>query len=288
MQEVLQSKAMGGWHLHQLTLDLPLDFFILYSSAASLLGSAGQGSHVAANAFLDALAHQRRALGLPAQSLNWGGWSQIGSAAGASTERELAKRGISMISPVQGIRALALAIQRPDLAQVGIIPADWEGLARAGLSCDPFFSEVMQGATAGQLLDKRVSVVDDGGGWLEEFNTLPIGQRENYLIRKIREELAEVIGLPEGALPSAEAGFFDLGVDSLMSVDLKNRLTRALGIEISPTMIFQHPNIKALSVRLIGILGTPKKKAAPTNLEKVEVSDSSIAEELAALEDLLD
>lgn len=288
MQEVLQSKAMGGWHLHQLTLDLPLDFFILYSSAASLLGSAGQGSHVAANAFLDALAHQRRALGLPAQSLNWGGWSQIGSAAGASTERELAKRGISMISPVQGIRALALAIQRPDLAQVGIIPADWEGLARAGLSRDPFFSEVMQGATAGQLLDKRVSVVDDGGGWLEEFNTLPIGQRENYLIRKIREELAEVIGLPEGALPSAEAGFFDLGVDSLMSVDLKNRLTRALGIEISPTMIFQHPNIKALSVKLIGILGTPKKKAAPTNLEKVEVSDSSIAEELAALEDLLD
>jgi len=191
-----------------------------------------------------------------------------------------------MMTPSQGIDALALALQRPDLAQLGIIPADWQALARLGLSSDPFFAEVIQVADQVENSPSKAALIAKGE-WREELNDLPLGQQKNYLIRKLREELAQVIGLPAGDLPPTAIGFFDLGVDSLMSVDLKNRLTRALGLEISPTLLFQHPTINALAEQLVEKLKPTAPKTSEPTPEKAELRESTIAAELAALEDLL-
>ena len=125
MFKVLGPKVLGAQHLHQLTMGLSLDFFVLYSSAASLIGSAGQASHVSANAYLDSLAHHRRCLGLPAQTINWGPWSEVGSAASEKTRSHLALHGIGIINPDAGLAALDRILQCPDLTQVGL--SRWTG-----------------------------------------------------------------------------------------------------------------------------------------------------------------
>ncbi|MEM9444831.1 MAG: SDR family NAD(P)-dependent oxidoreductase [Verrucomicrobiota bacterium] len=305
---VFGPKVWGGWHLHELTAHLELDLFVLYSSAASLLGSPGQGNHVAANAFLDALAHHRRSLGLPAQSFNWGAWSQVGSAASQSTQMELAKRGISMIDPQSGIKCLSLALQRPDCCQLGLVRVDWKTLLKAGLSLDPFFEYFARSISKERHENKALKTGKEGE-WIKELKNLPRGQWSHYLNKKIREELAQVIGLQAGDLPPADAGFFDLGVDSLMSVDLKNRLALYLATDISPTLIFQHPTISALAQKLtellenqMNVLGKNKIQSkqsidvstlkldddSETKLLVSEVSGKDIASELLALEELLE
>ena len=154
-----------------------------------------------------------------------------------------------MIHPKEGIQSLALALRCPDLTQLGVIPVRWEALEEVGLGDDPFFTEVMRQSSRASRTHRSASSAAVGR-WEETMKSLPPGQREAFLIRKIREELARVMGLPEGELPATDAGFFDLGVDSLMSVDLKNRLGRNLGLELSPTLIFQHPTLNQLAKKL--------------------------------------
>ena len=105
-QKVFAPKVAGSWHLHALTKDLPLDFFVMFSSAVSLLGSAGQGSHVAACAFEDALACYRRALGLPALSIDWGPWAETGAATRGTVRQRVQLQGFQLIQPDQGLRVL--------------------------------------------------------------------------------------------------------------------------------------------------------------------------------------
>ena len=298
MEPVLKPKIYGAWHLHELTKAMPLDFFVLYSSAASLLGSPGQGSHVAANTYLDSLAHHRRALGLPAQSLNWGPWSDIGAASSVAVERQMAERGIAMISPNHGLECLSKLLQRPDLTQVGVVVADWNKLASFGIANDPYFANVAKSPQRDRRAETAGSEMASGD-WLAHIQTLPYGQRLNQLIKLIQNELGRVIGLPSNELPSPETGFFDMGVDSLMSIDLKNRLARHLNVEISPTLIFQHPNIATLAKKLLETVegNTPTRKDPPIQNSKASAHiepttatgvESAIESELAALDDLLE
>ncbi|MGD1918511.1 MAG: SDR family oxidoreductase, partial [Pleurocapsa sp.] len=131
MKTVMNPKVFGAWNLHQLTKDIQLDFFILFSSAASLLGSPGQTNHVVANIFLDTLAQYRQAQNLPALSLNWGAWSNIGAAAKRQVDRDMNLKGIGAISPQQGLVILEKLITS-DNPQVGIIPIDWSRFIDAG------------------------------------------------------------------------------------------------------------------------------------------------------------
>ena len=306
MQQVLQPKAVGAKYLHELTRNLPLDLFVLYSSAASLFGSPGQASHVAANSYLDALAHHRRALGLPAQSINWGPWSEIGSAATEATERIMGERGIGMMSPEFGIGALSLLLQRPDLTQVGVVPIDWSKFSHTGAIADPLFVSLVQSDEKSRMRHVLGDNLENGD-WQEKLQATPIGQRESLLTQLIQAELAEVLGYPENELPSSQTGFFDLGLDSLMAVDLKNRLIGHLGFEVSPTQLFQNPNVASLATQLHEMLngGTDDNQAISRpegdlltadrilpqdrNAEPAKQGDlnDQIADELAALEDLL-
>ncbi|MBG86586.1 MAG: hypothetical protein CMO80_06765 [Verrucomicrobiales bacterium] len=301
MEPVLLPKVHGAKHLHDLTQNLTLDFFALYSSGASLLGSPGQGSHVAANAYLDALAHHRRALGLPAQTLNWGPWSKVGSAADAQTQKTLAAQGIGHIDPKDGIAALSSAIQRPDWSQIGILPIDWASMKRRGLLEDPFFENLHSPNSATASKQPSAEQID-AGDWFKALNALPSGQRLPTLVGKIQDELGRVIGLPATERPDPNAGFFDMGIDSLMSVDLKNRLARHLDLEISPTLLFQNPNINALAAKLMEMrfkhAAKPQKLADQSLTEESnpesskpvakESAESAIEAELKALNDLLE
>ncbi|KMW70467.1 type I polyketide synthase, partial [Limnoraphis robusta] len=119
-ERVMKPKMHGAWNLHQLTKDIPLDYFVLFSSAASLLGSPGQANHVAANTFLDMLAHYRQMLGLPGLSINWGAWSEVGAAAERQVTQHMSLKGVGTISPQQGLEILEELIAQPD-PQVGVI-----------------------------------------------------------------------------------------------------------------------------------------------------------------------
>ena len=145
LAKVLEPKLVGAWHLHTLTQHIPLDFFVLFSAGAALLGSPGQANYAAANAFLDGLAHYRRALGLPALSINWGAWSGVGMA--ARLERRLQDNGLGVIAPEQGVRIFEYLL-RQSVAQIAVLPIDWHKLARqfAATGIPPLLSDLVRAA----------------------------------------------------------------------------------------------------------------------------------------------
>ncbi|NEQ47700.1 MAG: SDR family NAD(P)-dependent oxidoreductase [Leptolyngbya sp. SIOISBB] len=243
LESVLAPKAYGAWHLHELTQDQPLEFFVLFSSAASLLGSPGQGSHVAANAFLDALAHHRQALGLPSLSINWGAWSGIGAAAQRQVDQQMQTRGIEAIAPDQGIQILSQLLAQPSEAQVGVVPIRWAQFLRQGWS-DAFFERFQPSTPA----------VQPTADWRVRLQDLPPPQRLSFLTTALQQEVAQVLGRAASQLPDPQLGFFDLGLDSLMAVELKNRLEGQLGTTVSSTAIFEHPTIAALAQHLATVL----------------------------------
>jgi NADPH:quinone reductase-like Zn-dependent oxidoreductase/acyl carrier protein len=260
-ETVMAPKIQGAWNLHTLTLDKALDCFILFSSAASLLGSPGQGNHVAANSFLDSLAHYRRSLNLPGLSINWGAWSEIGAAA----RKQVSFKGIGAISPEQGIKILEKLISE-SVAQVGVVPIDWSQFP----STSPFFADFSRGQTEQksdilqQLIAKRAS------------------DRQAFLITHLQTEIAKVLGLPPPQLPHPQQGFFDIGMDSLMSIELRNRLEANLGLTIPATAIFEYPTIKALSQYII-----EKGLQLEDTAVKTQASTEDINKELEELEALL-
>mgnify|MGYP001792724329 CR=1 FL=1 len=243
LESVLAPKAYGAWHLHQLTQDQPLEFFVLFSSAAALLGSPGQGSHVAANAFLDALAHHRQALGLPSLSINWGAWSGVGAAAQRQVDQQIQTKGIAAIAPDQGIQIFSQLLAQSIDAQVGVVPIRWAQFLNQGWS-DPFFERFQPSAP----------VVKPTADWRVRLQDLPPPRHLSFLTTALQQEVAQVLGRAASQLPDPHLGFFDLGLDSLMAVELKNRLEGQLGTTISSTAIFEHPTIAALAQHLAVVI----------------------------------
>ena len=244
MAQVLAPKVDGAWHLHQLTQTQPLDFFVLFSSAASLLGAPGQGSHVAANSFLDALAHYRQGRGLPGLSINWGAWSTVGAAAERQMDVQLQSRGIGSIAPQQGLDILARLLNRPLLPQMGVVPIHWPQFLQNGRT-DAFLADFIaqeETSVAGAIAPT---------GWATQLAALPAGQHAASLTHLLQTEVAHVLGLPPSRLPDPQHGFFDMGIDSLMAVELQNRLETQLGVHLPSTELFAYPNIAALTAHLV-------------------------------------
>jgi microcystin synthetase protein McyG len=237
---VLRPKVAGVWHLHRLTRGMDLDFFILFSSFTAVLGTPGQANHAAANAFLDALAFERRAQGLPALSINWGAWSEVGAAADRQVDKRLKAKGCGTIAPDQGLRLLERLWHSPS-AQVAVVPVDW---AQVDLDAvrRPMFSAVGARVT---------STIDLGEGFLERFRAAPPLKRRAQLVDHIRREVAKVLGLEDTASIEPGQGFFELGMDSLTSIDLRNRLRTSLQCVLPATAAFDHPNPIALADYLL-------------------------------------
>jgi len=232
---VMAPKVAGAWNLHLLTQRDALDFFVMYSSAASLLGSPGQSNHAAANAFLDGLAHFRRAAGLPAQSINWGAWSGIGEAARRQAGERLGAKGVGAISPEQGLKALE-RLWNCEQAQAAFVPIDWPQFLphwpdRALVA--GFRAEPDERPTESSLR----SIIDG----------TPAHGRVEVVTNFVAGQVARILGLEAAADVDPEAGFFSLGMDSLTSVELKNRLQSELGCTLPATVVFDFPNVEALT-----------------------------------------
>ena len=265
-EEVLWPKMLGAWHLHRATEGLDLDMFILFSSAAGVRGNPGQSNHAAANAFLDQLAAHRRSRGLPGQAIAWGAWSGLGE---AEEQRErigeqLEAGGRGWISPELGLKAFDHLV-RQDVTMGMVAVIDWQVVSDTPDARSPLFAELLStsdGASAGAQ--------DSAADVLEELRNVTAAEREQILISFLQQELQAVMRLPE--LPETTAVFADLGMDSLMVVELRNRLNRAFAGEctVSNTAIFNYPNITGLARHLSKEFGQPGEVAQPS--EEVEIS----------------
>jgi acyl transferase domain-containing protein/aryl carrier-like protein len=246
---VLRGKAHGAWLLHALTRDLPLDFFILYSAAGLLLGAPGQGLYAAANAELDALAQYRRRMGLPALSVAWGAWGGGGMAASLADRgnNTWQARGLRWIEPELGFAALARLLA-DGVTHGAVIPIDWRQFqARLSAGADrAFFADLTKQAPAAPAGGPR-----EARALPRRLLDLPIGLRRQSLIAELRERVLELLALDSGRPVAPRAPLKDLGLDSLMAVELRNTLVRAGGVTLPATLLFDHPTLDALASYLV-------------------------------------
>jgi KR domain/Phosphopantetheine attachment site len=287
-REVLRGKAHGAWLLHQLTRNDPLDFFILYSAAGVVLGAAGQGLYSAANAELDALAHYRRRLGLPALSVAWGLWAGVGMAADGG-EQVWANRGLRAIRPDAGFAALDRLLA-DDAAYGAMIPIDWDRfLAQLPMGADRAFFDVVRPAAP----KAKAAVRQEASATLlDGFRALPSGQRRQRLTADLRERTLLVLGLDRGMSIDAHAPLKDIGVDSLMAVELRNLLVRAAGQPLPATILFDYPSLDALAgylMRAWKLVDEPEPGATPPayDMKKEGLEELTDAEAEALLADEL-
>jgi NADPH:quinone reductase-like Zn-dependent oxidoreductase/acyl carrier protein len=245
-EKVMAPKVDGAWLLHVLSQDQPLDFFILFSSAVSMLGSAGQGNHVAACAFEDALAHHRHDLGLPALSINWGPWGEIGAATQGGVSQRLQLKGFHLIEPQQGLRVFEHLLWR-DRAQVGVMSVDWrQYVASLPPGCQSMlFSRVLSKADVHPLGEQRKT--SHQPALLEQLSQASPNKRRSLLEAHIRELAIKVLGLNPSFKLDLNQGLATFGMDSLMTIELKNRLQASVGKSLSSTIVFDHPTVAALA-----------------------------------------
>ncbi|AKT41167.1 type I polyketide synthase [Chondromyces crocatus] len=245
---VLAPKVEGAWNLHLATLDTPLDFFVLFSSGASLLGSPGQGSYGAANAFLDALAHHRHALGLPALSINWGVWAEVGlAAAQANRGARLEASGFESIQPDDGFALFGELLGRPE-AQIGAIPFDFARWRRfyPQAAASPLFAELAE--VPGDEPETDPTSPDEVRQLL--LDAAPT-ERAPLLAARLQRTVARVMRLEPTQEIDCQRPLGTLGFDSLMAVELRNQLEASLGIRLPATLIWSYPTIDAMTEHLL-------------------------------------
>ncbi|MEU0803535.1 SDR family NAD(P)-dependent oxidoreductase, partial [Streptomyces sp. NPDC005970] len=252
LDTVLAAKVDAARHLHELTRHLDLAAFVLFSSAAGVLGSPGQGNYAAANAFLDALAHQRRAAGLPAVSLAWGLWEEASGMTGHLDRTDHTRMARSGLRPLATDEALALF----DTALAGgpplLLPARIDTRALRGTTPPPLFRSLVRptGHRPGPATPDGSSSLRARLSGLD-----PAGQSE-VLITLVRGHAATVLGHPSPDAIAPDATFRDVGFDSLTAVELRNRLKDATGLRLPATLVFDHPTPAALAQHLgEGLLG---------------------------------
>ncbi|RME50902.1 MAG: SDR family NAD(P)-dependent oxidoreductase [Deltaproteobacteria bacterium] len=294
---VMAPKIDGGWWLHTMTAQDPLDFFVLYASAAGMLGSPGQSNYAAANAFLDGLAWLRHRQGRPAISIDWGPFSEVGGAAQRVEERkDPVFRGMGSISPEAGIEILArlLAYQPP---QIGVLPLDvrqwmefYPTAAESPLWAELAATEGEGAAGSGATAEVR-----------QRLAQAPPAKRHTLLENYLREQIAEVLRLDPNEI-HGETPLGSLGLDSLMGLELKNRIERGLGLKLASSLLWTYPNLDALVPFLAKEMGfsegeeerhdTPQEEADREAEEEAamiaEIEDLSEEEMAAMIEELAD
>ncbi len=257
-EDVLWPKVLGAWHLHRATAGRDLDMFVLFSSVAGVLGNPGQANHASANAFLDQLAGHRRALGLPGQTIAWGAWSGLGEAEEQRERiaRQLEAAGTGWITPEQGLKAFD-EVLRQDMTTGMVASVDWQVLSEGHEQRPPLLEELL--ATSEDSAAEATSPGDVLSGLLDASPA----EREQMLASFLQRELQAVMRLQTP--PTASLEFSELGMDSLMAVELRNRVNRAFAGEyVAPnTVVFDYPSVTALARHLAGELGEPAEAALP-------------------------
>ena len=271
--KVMAPKVTGSWNLHTLTRNKALDFFVMFSSAASLLGSPGQSNHASANAFLDALAHHRRAQGMPGLSINWGAWSEIGAARGQVGER-VKMKGMGTIAPQQGVRLLEQLFWRP-LAQVGVVPIVWPTFIQqfqTGID-PPLMAEL---APQAREQAKGAQTTAGQADILRQWAAAVPEERHSCLIAYIRRQVAKVMGLGSAQLNVGQP-LNTMGLDSLMAVELRNRIKIDSGIDVPLVKFMEDFSVSSLATELNGQLEASHSSPSPVGTRLGEQQSKGVS-----------
>jgi polyketide synthase 12/myxalamid-type polyketide synthase MxaF len=267
---VLAPKVQGAANLDRLTRHLPLDLFVLFSSAAALLGSPGQGSYAAANAHLDAMAERRRAEGLAGLSIAWGAWIGAGMAAtgGTAARDRRSARGISSIDFDSGLATLDLLLAGPsEAAHVAVLPILWpDFVARAGRPV-PFLAELAGPRQARPPLSGPATTDSGAGRRLREtLRRAPQNQRRELLREHVRAEVAAILRLTPATPIYPQQPLTELGLDSLVGLELTRALGASVGRQLPATLLYEQPTLEALTLHLEELLAReePPATAADT------------------------
>ncbi|MBI0377010.1 SDR family NAD(P)-dependent oxidoreductase, partial [Streptomyces albiflaviniger] len=283
---VLRPKVDAAVNLHELTRDLDLSAFVLFSAAAGTLGGAGQGGYAAANVFLDALAGHRRATGRTALSLVWGMWAEergMGGRLGEADQKRAARGGVLPLSAAEGLALFDAAHAVPDeavlvpvrlematlraAATTGELPPLYRGLVR---------TPVRRAAAGGPAAPEAVA--DTGEGTLaQRLAGQSEAQRQRTVLDLVRRQVAAVLGYASKEQVGAEQAFKELGFDSLTAVELRNRLNAATGLKLTATLVYDYPTPMALARHLRQEVAPEAEGPGVPVLEELERLENSLS-----------
>ncbi|MFJ4778924.1 type I polyketide synthase [Streptomyces sp. NPDC088762] len=285
LDAVLRPKIDAAWNLHELTRDLPLTAFVLYSSVAGLIGNAGQANYAAGNTFLDALAQHRQALGLAGTSLAWGLWSQASTISGQLNDTDLRRLARLGLRPLPSDEALGLfdaafTTGRPVLAATYL---DTGALRRQGEEVLPVLRDLAPAAARRKTAPEGPG---RGAGLVEQLALLDRTGREEALTGLVRGQVAAVLGHADHGAVDADRSFQDLGFDSLTAVELRNQLNRATGLRLPATLVFDYPNpatlARHLSERIEEEQGAAAADPVLADLDRVKSALQTVTSDEAA------
>jgi acyl carrier protein len=281
MRTVMGPKVIGAWNLHAQTLGDPLDFFVSFSSFTSMIGNPGQGNYVAANAFLDALAYHRRLQGLPGLTVNWGAVSGAGYVAQNPEIGEKLEHVGVMSLPAQQLLTILHALLRTDVVQIGVGHIDWPRLAKVHLiRTSPRLAHLTEAGPGGEGEASAASLVD-------ALLAVDPAERRQFLSAQIRDQLARVLGMSPAKL-DVEQPLLNLGLDSLMAVEIGNQVQAMVGVDVPAMKFMEGLSIAGLSEFVIEQLGgevappaaapTPAKTAEQVKEQVEQLSDDEVSE----------
>lgn len=285
LQRVTDPKVKGAFNLYRQSRGRSLDFLVLFSSAAALLGLPGQANYAAGNAFLDALAHLGRKEGVPVLSIGWGPWSEVGLAAAQENRGErLEERGLKSLSVAQGLRALEVLFEASigranGPAQIGAMRFDVErwGASYPRVGASAWFAELRGAQVA------PAKAAEQEGSLHGRLASARPAERRSLLEAHLRELVAKVLRLSPSRI-EVDRPLHAMGLDSLMTVELKNRLEASLGLSLSATLIWSYPTLTALGPQLAGKLNLSLEEvvASPSPAKTAE-GDAQLAADVARL-----
>jgi acyl transferase domain-containing protein len=257
-ETVLLPKVDAGWNLHELTAGLPLRAFVLFSSVAGVLGTAGQGNYAAANAFLDALAAHRRTLGLPAMSIAWGLWSTATGMTGTLTETDLARLARAGTAPLPtetGLGLLDAALTSGD-EDATAVASVWDLTAlRARLADGAAIPAVLRGLVRAPRRAARTAAATTAGsaaaGFAERVAGLDRDAASAAVLDLVRGRVAAALAYPDPGAVDPDRPFAELGFDSLTSVELRNRLSTDTGLRLPTALVFNQPTVTGVAEYLL-------------------------------------
>jgi 3-oxoacyl-(acyl-carrier-protein) synthase/acyl carrier protein len=252
-EKVMSSKVDGSAHLHNLTKDIrTIEHFVLFSSATSVMGNVGQANYAAANFYLDALAHSRAMEGLPALSINWGPWAEVGMAADVALAKALASIGVEMIPVESGLSALEMAMTT-GAPQFPVLRISWSKYLPQFGSAPPSLLAALVEET--EKRNAKKSAKKDVGAAaqavIKKLVAVPAAKRVNVLSGMIQAKVMEILGITDSSVVDTTSAISDFGLDSMMSVELRNELQDLVGMELPGTLLFDYPTIQALTTYLL-------------------------------------
>jgi NAD(P)-dependent dehydrogenase (short-subunit alcohol dehydrogenase family)/acyl carrier protein len=262
LARVFAPKVRGSWNMLVAGRDKPLDFLVFCSAGAALFGAPGQGNYAAANSFMDVLAPYARGLGVPAVSIDWGAWRDTGMTVRVSQrDRERwAQSGMRQLDPAQAITALERVL-RLDVAQAAVLDVDWSlAAASATIGAQPLVSQLVRRPET--ALPSSPAAGASRSSIRRGLEQLPAIEQEEFLAAHVLEQVRSVLGLPRDTVVRGDRGFTELGMDSLMAVELSNRLRVSLECPLPTTLAFEHPTLEQLVSHLFSNIGLADRSRA--------------------------